>query len=382
MSHPDTHPTQAPRVHALDVIRLFAMLLMIQGHTLDALVDPAQIPWNEPHWKLWVHMRGLTAPLFLMISGAVSAFGLRYEDNGQLREGTLKRRFKTGLTVMLIGYWMVFPANRLDDLAWVTQEGWSYFWRVNILQLNGITLILLTGLLRMTRSLKHYALWSTSLGLTILILSPFAYATPWFRFLPEPMAAYFSFERNSLFPVFPFSGYMFLGVGLGSLLVHYKDKGARVLQIATGGAALLAFIAMQTLPYLNLSWLPPHDTYKAGYAYLCLRLTLTASIICSITVLCGWLPRAATYLAKLGQYSLYAYVAHLAILYGTPWTPGVATRQLQSFSIQQGLLWIPILISMMMMGLLLWFRLQKASEKALSYMRVSAACALAFVLVF
>lgn len=372
----------APRVHALDFIRLFAIFLMIQGHTLDALVNPSQIQWDASHWKLWVHMRGVTAPLFLTVSGAVSAFGLRYDDQGIILKDIVKHRLRMALIVMTIGYLLVFPANSIVDLPWVTTEGWSYFWRVNILQLNGMSLILLTGLLRLTRSVKTYALWSVSLGLGMILLSPIADAIPWFRFLPEPIAAYFSFQRGSLFPIFPFSGYMFLGVGLGALLVYYREDGAKIFQRVTLGALLIAIVLMFSLPLLDRAWLPRHDSYRAGYEYLFLRLSITALVLCVATTLCKRLPRITERLARLGRYSLYAYVAHLVILYGTPWTPGLAAWHFQTLSVQQGLVWIPILIALILGGLFFWFWIKGLSEKSVRVMHLSAVCALAYALVF
>ncbi len=374
--------TKAPRVHALDFIRLFAIFLMIQGHTLDALVSPSDIQWDAPHWKLWVHMRGVTAPLFLMISGTVSAFGLRYDTEGRINKDILKHRLRMALIVMAIGYLLVFPANSLVDLPWVSKEGWSYFWRVNILQLNGISLILLTGLLRLTRSLKSYALWSVGLGLGMVLLSPFAEAISWFSFLPEPLGAFFSFKRGSLFPIFPFSGYMFMGAGLGALLVRYREKGAKVFQITTLGAFFVSLALMLILPGLSKPWLPLHDNYRAGYAYLFLRITLTALVLFAAATLCQVLPRITEKLSRLGRYSLYAYVAHLVFIYGTPWTPGLATTHFQTMTVQQGVTWVPILMGLILAGLFFWFWIKGLSEKSVQYVHLSAVFALAYALVF
>ncbi|NTV74844.1 MAG: DUF1624 domain-containing protein [Holophaga sp.] len=63
-----------PRVLVLDFIRLAALLLMIQGHTLDALVDPRRLDPETFHWRTWMHLRGLTAPLFLMVYGFMGVY--------------------------------------------------------------------------------------------------------------------------------------------------------------------------------------------------------------------------------------------------------------------------------------------------------------------
>jgi uncharacterized membrane protein len=224
MSFPTKGSSSASsRVHVLDFIRLVAILLMIQGHTLDAFVDPARMNLDSFHWQTWVHLRGLTAPMFLMVSGAASVLGIRYEPDGRVSRKLLRHRVRVAFTVIAIGYLMVFPANRLADLRWVTPEVWRTFLKVNILQINGVILLLLTGLLALVRKVRSYAAWSLGCGALILLAAPFAARVDWFRWLPEGLADYVSFQHGSLFPLFPASAYMFLGVGLGALLLETPE---------------------------------------------------------------------------------------------------------------------------------------------------------------
>lgn len=247
-----------PRIHVLDFIRLIAMLLMIQGHTMDAFVNPAHIDWESFHWDLWLQLRGLTAPLFLMVSGAVTVLGIRYDADGRVARKLIQRRVTMAFVVIGIGYLMVFPANRLADLRWVSPDIWQGFLRVNILQLNGVSLLMLTGLLAWTRTLRRYAGWALGLGAAILFLSPIMTSPDWFRWLPESLGAYLSFNHGSLFPIFPASAYMFLGVGFGALLVQIpEERRIRVFRLtclATSSALLLLAMAVQRMPS---GWLPP-----------------------------------------------------------------------------------------------------------------------------
>ena len=63
----------APRVDApsrlvlVDLARVLAILFMIQGHTLDVLLAPA---YREGVlFDGWLFLRGLTAPVFFILSG-------------------------------------------------------------------------------------------------------------------------------------------------------------------------------------------------------------------------------------------------------------------------------------------------------------------------
>ena len=200
MSVPSPGPSvPRPRIHVLDFIRLVAILLMLQGHTLEAFVAPSAMDWGSLRWQVWGQMRGLTAPLFLLVSGAAMVLATRRNPDGRVPADQILRRVRTALLVLAIGYLLVFPAARVEDLRWVSPEGWQVFLQANILQLNGVTLILATGLMALTRTPRTQLLWSLGLGLLILAAAPLVTTLPWFTWLPEGVAAYFSYARRDLY---------------------------------------------------------------------------------------------------------------------------------------------------------------------------------------
>ncbi len=372
-----------PRIQVLDFIRLVAMLLMIQGHTLDAFVNPAHMDFNTLPWQLWMHLRGLTAPLFLMVSGAASVLGIRYEQDGRISRALLRRRSIMGLTVIAIGYLMVFPANRLADLRWVSTDVWRVCLQVNILQLNGVTLLVLTALLPFTPTIRRYAAWSLGLGFLILVLAPIAFAIDWFRWLPEGLAAYLSFNHGSLFPLFPASAYMFLGVGLGALLLETpEERRVRVFRLAClTGSAVLMLLSMAA-EHIPAQWLPLHDAYKAGYAYTLLRVGFTLLIFGLLAWIAELYPRLAAACAPMGRKSLYVYVGHIALIYGTPWTLGLVTGRFHALSIGAGALFVLVVGGITFAAILIWDWTRNRSEAIGSFIHASIVFALAYALVF
>jgi hypothetical protein len=254
---------------------------------------------------------------------------------------------------------------------------------VNILQLNGVSLLMLTGLLAMTRTVRRYAAWSLSLAAAILLLSPFVTSIDWFRWLPEGFAAFLSFEHGSLFPLFPASAYMFLGVGLGALLLEApEDRRVRWFRLAClwGSAALL--LLGLVLDPLNLDWLPKHDLYKAGYAYLSLRLGFALLVFALLTWLSEALPGLSASCAVMGRKSLYVYVGHLVLIYGTPWTPGLATAHYHGLDFRSAAFYVPMVGSLTFGSILLWDWIKSRSESVSTLVHVSAVFALAYALVF
>jgi acyltransferase len=330
-----------------------------------------------------VHLRGLTAPLFLLVSGAASVLGLRYEQDGRVSRVLLRRRVLMALVVIAIGYLLVFPASRIADLWWISPKVWRGFLQVNILQLNGVTLLLLTTLLAFTRTVRRYAAWSLGLGFLILLLAPVVFSVEWFRWLPEGLAAYLSFSHGSLFPLFPASAYMFLGVGLGALLLELPEarrvRGFRLACLAASAALLLLSLAAEHIP---ASLLPAHDAYKAGHAYTLLRLGFALLIFGTLAWVAERWPRLATACAPMGRKSLYVYVGHLVLIYGTPWTPGLVSGHFQTLSLGDGAQFIPLVAGLTFGTILAWDWIRNRSEAMGTLVHASAVFALAYALVF
>nr|WP_320132752.1 heparan-alpha-glucosaminide N-acetyltransferase domain-containing protein [uncultured Holophaga sp.] len=372
------------RIHVLDFIRLVALLLMIQGHTLDAFMDPGQLDWSSGRWTLWLHLRGLTAPLFLMVSGAATVLGVRYDPDGRVARAVLHRRMWTAFKVIGIGYLLVFPASRLADLPWLSPEVWQGFFRVNILQLNGVALLVLTGILALVRTRRRYALAGVVMGLSTLFLAPFVYAVDWYRWLPEGLGAYLSFNHGSLFPFFPAAAYMGFGVGLGGLLMEAAPESrARVFRVTCLWAAVAALGLAALLARCGWGgWLPTHDAYKAGHIYALFRLGFALLIFGMLGWLDelreSWVVRGAAY----GRQSLFIYVAHLVLIYGLPWTGGLAAARYHSMVPAHAVLYIPLVVGVSFGAMMLWNRIQKSPLHLGRMVQASAVCALLYAVIF
>ena len=373
----------SPRVHVLDFIRLVAMLLMIQGHTLDAFVNPGQIDLGTFHWQTWVHLRGLTAPMFLMVSGAATVLGVRHGPDGRLAKGLLWHRVRVALTVIGLGYLMVFPANRIADLRWVSPDVWRNFLKVNILQINGVTLLLLTGLLAWTRNVRRYAVWSLGFGALILLLAPFVAGVDWFQVLPEGLAAYMSFQHGSLFPLFPTSAYMFLGVGLGALLLERPEplrvRAFRLGCLTAGAACLSVALIADRMPFQVLA---PRDAYQGGYAYVAFRMGFALVLFGLLAWAAEAWPRLTAAWAPMGRKSLLVYVGHLVLIFGTPWTLGLATGRFHALTVAEGALFVPVVGGATFGAILLWDWLRARSTRLGTLVHASALIALVFALVW
>lgn len=383
MPAPTGAESPRPRIHVLDFARLVAILLMLQGHTLEAFVAPSAMDWNTLHWQVWGQLRGLTAPLFLLVSGAATVLATRRDPAGRIPLRQSLRRIRTAAMVLAIGYLMVFPAARLADLRWVSADGWRVFLQVNILQLNGITLLLLTGLMALTRSARTHAAWSLGLGLAILLAAPWIAGFGWFTRLPEGLAAYLSFAHGSLFPIFPASAFMFLGVGLGTVLLEAPEgQRLRLFRLTALGAGLAALALSLLAERVSGACLPVHDAYRTGWASSFHRLGFSLVTLGLLAAVAEAWPRVAQALAPLGRKSLAIYVVHLALIYGTPWTPGLMGQPLHALGAIEGVGLIPGVAAATFLLVLLWDSMRSHSPSARTLAHVTTACVLGYAILF
>lgn len=341
-----THVANPPvrkreRLFALDLARFVAMLGMMQGHVLDALVRPEMLDITQFPWSFWHAARGLTAPVFLVVSGAVHAFANKRGDDGLIREDVLAKRIRWAITIMGIGYLLLFPANRLWDIPFVPSDMMKPFLAVNILQLTGATMLLFVITMRKTRSVTDMGKVGLITAMTILSLTPVMSAMQWSGILPPAIIAYLNTSVGSLFPIFPFSAFLFFGVALGSYLHSIPDE-QRDVQLKKYGWRIGGAIAATAwiVHFIALGHGVPMETLEnASSALLAIRrLGLVLMIFSAAVWVLQHTYRLREWYSLFGNKSLYIYITHLILLFGTPWWSSIGRTHYRAFNLPTGIL--------------------------------------------
>jgi hypothetical protein len=334
----------------VDVARALAILFMIQGHALDVLLAPAYR--QGLLFDVWLFLRGLTAPMFFILSGVsftLSSMG-RWEDYLQ-PSPKLFRRLTRFAFFVLLGYAMHLPAASLRDFQYVDAAGWQGWFQVDVLQCIGLTLMALQILLLLAKTPQRLARWSAGLGGATILLAPLVWTVDWARYLPVPIASYFNSQTGSLFPLFPWAGYVFFGAALGYALRQWSaTPGKFTRMLAAGGLALIVSGILLSKPvmalYTNLDFWKTSPTLfliRAG----CVGLLL-AFFVCVVPRL-AVPPRAWR---SFAQESLLIYFMHVCILYGSIWNVGLRQVIGSTLAPLPTLGWICLLLLSMM--LLAW----------------------------
>jgi Heparan-alpha-glucosaminide N-acetyltransferase, catalytic len=294
----------AGRALALDRFRIAAVLTMIQGHTFGALLTPGALGPALPPWYVLWH--GLTAPMFLV--GAGLAYG-HVRVRGQ-RPG---RRLLRPLWLVVLGFALQLPGGSLQaGLASEAARETSF--ALGPLSLIGLCL-LGAELARVGLSAAQFRALGAALFAGLLVAAPAVWSVGASQVLPLVPGTWLDGGRGSTFPVFPWAAFFVAGVLLAPLLQRRAHVwlggalGALVMGLAYGTWRLAA---------------PASDAiaWHAGPLYVTFRLGACLVLLALAAALPSF-PALGRLLMPFAHGSLLAYVTHLVLLYGSPWSAGL-----------------------------------------------------------
>lgn len=329
------------------MLRFVAVCLMIEGHVFTTLLDRATKGqgWYPHH--AFVH--GYTAPMFLF--GAGLAFGYSTFPKWQVHVSggpTVRRRFVRYGWLLLLGYGLHLPALSLSTvLGFEDPARWARMLQVDVLQHIGVSLALCQLLIPMLRKRLLFTLAVVCAGLGAVFLAPYIWALN-VSALPLWLAGYVNASKGSTFPLAPWCGFTYLGVGVA----YVVGKLANARSSAEGPAAwvsgrvLVPFCILAALclglPVLadRIGWqpYPPHNFWKVNPLFFFFRLgnvVMLLSALCALEVVAlrfgfrrsaageGLLAKCIPWVQLVGAESLVIYVGHLVLLHGSVLNPGI-----------------------------------------------------------
>jgi hypothetical protein len=304
----------------VDLARVVAILLMVQGHTLDALL--ASEYRTSAAFYAWSFGRGLTSCLFFFLAGF--AFVLTtYTQSGERRASAAGlRRFRRFALFLLIGYALHSPVASPGDITNVTPEKWKSFVAVDALQCLAVTLTVLQVFALRARSSRQFLLLSLLTAITIVTATPAVARADWDAVLPLSLAAYLTAGTGSLFPLFPWSAYSLVGAAVGAAYVRAARPGWMATRVlgAIGGAMLIGSFVGARLPWESLG---RTDYWSTSPNQFLLRAGLVCTIVAVLALLSRRISRLPAALEALARHSLLAYAAHLCVVYGSAWNRGL-----------------------------------------------------------
>ncbi len=341
----------------MDIVRVFAMALMVQGHTLDVLLTPACqfTPW----YKYWLFCRGFTAPMFMTLSGFGFALAtLRRWDEHRLFGPAAAKRLRRFAFFVLLGYSMRIPVHSLRDLRWAGPDAWQGFLQFDVLQTIGFTLIVLQLLVWVLGAPRRLAAVTGTLALGIAFTAPLAWRSPFLNSLPLALKSALIGTTGSLFPLLPWSAYIFLGATLGIAYVEFGQSAPALLRKAIP-FGLLLLVSGIALERLSLHLYGQANFWPTTPHLFIARIGFVTAFLGLATFVERILPVAPRTVRALAEESLLVYFVHVMIVYGSIWNSGLKQYLGGTMGYAQAYLLALALLTVMMMMAFSWNRAKK-----------------------
>jgi uncharacterized membrane protein len=300
---------------------------MFQTHCYDSWLGGDA---RKSTFFMWSQLGGtLPAPLFLFLAGisfALVTDKLRQKGvpAGQIARATIRRGAE------ILGLGLLF---RLQEylIAWGWAP-WSDLLRVDILNMIGLSMMLMGGVCWVVLQLSsgsrtRFALGLTavSVGMSISLLSPLMWTSWRPRWLPWPLESYIDGVHNLgepqawLFPIFPWAAFAFMGLAVGFFLLSDRARtlgAATFVLLGVGGIGLI-YLARR-LDARPQRLYAAYDFWHTSPNFFLIRIGMLLVILTATYLWCRWGAGQWGFspLIQLGQTSLLVYWVHIEFVYG------------------------------------------------------------------
>lgn len=324
------------RIIFLDLMRAFAVLMMVQGHTIDTLLAPEFRTSDSIFYSIWHFGRGFTAPIFMFTAGVVYTYLLRIKNLPFKENPRVKKGLKRFLLLIVVGYILRYPTYTIFDFSQVQEKQWLIFFAVDALHLIGFGILFVIILAYIGEKLRvsDYIVFLAA-SLAIFAVTPIVKSYDWAQIFPLPIAAYFYRDTGSLFPFFPWLGYVFAGGLFGSFLAKnpavYSSVSFSFKLVLTGVILLLVSVL---LDLVQSYYMPESVFWFSHYSIIVYRLGMVILMNGIMSFIALKLDHIPSIINKLGRNTLLIYAVHLVILYGCAWMPGVGKFYSRSFTVE------------------------------------------------
>ena len=201
---------QNQRYLFIDIFRFIAILFMVEGHIVEALLHPSL----KQTFVFTIHdfFHGFTAPVFLFTSGAAFGFSTlrKWEEHRTLNKKVL-RRIVRYCGILLFGYALHLPYFSFSkSITESSPQEIAAFFQVDVLHCIAITLLIAQLLILFIPTKKIYNSFIGIFIILIVFFAPFLWSISLKNFFPLWFSSYLNAE-NSWFPLFPYAVYIFSG---------------------------------------------------------------------------------------------------------------------------------------------------------------------------
>lgn len=305
-----------PRLSYLDFLRGIASLWMIEVHVVDiCLADTLKQGFFYDMLNI---SNGFVAVCFIFCAGAGFQLASDKKRDVYLQFSkplwTYLRRL--GL-ILLIGYWLNLHAFSLQRTLQSNYEEWLQIFKYdvlhNIVYSSLLALIILFSIPNRNARVGIYI----TLAIVFFFATPFIWGLDTVHTLPLFFSTWFAKQPIGKFPMFHFGGYFFAGAAITAIFVQIKDK-VRFANIGLIVSIVLPFILFG-LKYSSFDFPGHDDWWHASPGHALYRTSVVMAVMFLLYKIQQRIDgtKFGDVLILAGQESLFFYVFHLMLVYGT-----------------------------------------------------------------
>lgn len=302
-------PVAKRRAVFVDVLRLVASVQMVMGHSVDGLLSDALR--DGALYDRWRWIRGLTSVAFMVAAGMSYYLSTlaRFDRHKRDPKGAA-RRIRRGAVLVGLGYLLHLPVGALSSDPAVALAAWHELAMVDVLQCIGASILALEVMTIFARRPGQVVVACAIGAAGLFALAPIANAVDPSGPL-RPLLDYLTHGGGSLFPLFPWAGYVLAGVVAAYLVNAERPDGLawRTLLAALGAAALAMTVSAWPHTLVDSATI-----YGARPSVALIKLAAVLALVSALAFATSRVERLPRVLATLAAESLAIYVSHILVL--------------------------------------------------------------------
>lgn len=311
------HNSLNKRLIFVDLLRGWAIIVMIEVHIFNAFLNEQSR--NTTWFRTLDFINGLVAPSFLFISGFIFVL-LSYRKAPEFRKfgDVFFKQLKRILFIWMIAYLMHVPYYSLKSiLTKATYNDFLILFQSDVLHTIAFGLsVLFIGVI-FIKSSKIYQIMNFSLGLAFIFIAPLIWEIDFTKIIHPFFAAYLNGQHYSIFPLFPWLGYILIGGAVAPFYYNAKlnNKERELINKLIIFAIGLIVITL-LLKQIKLSDFGMSDALRVNPFYVLLKLGIVLILLAVCWYYEYYRKSGESIVTVCSRESLLIYFVHIEIIYG------------------------------------------------------------------
>ncbi len=302
----------------IDLFRTLIIVVMLEGHVLRQFL-PAGV---QSTFAFFLHevFHGITAPAFLFGAGLTFVISSHRRWTAYHRwSGELERRVRRIVLIFLVGIFLHLPYFSFrKTLLEATPRDILGLFQSDVLTCISAGLLILHLVLFFFKREERFHAAVIALLVGTVFLTPVIWEIDFLHFTPVLIAQLSNSLHGSPFPLFPFLAYLFAGVAVSGKFIVAVEAGTvpRFMgRLALWGAAgVVAGLLLAAIPFTPYA---RYDFWYTSPSYFIIRLGILFLLAPAVWKAGEWIGPRLRPVLVLGTESLFVYVLHLLVLYGS-----------------------------------------------------------------